>query len=60
MNYDVKENHELLLEMRSLLNKAMDKGKKFYILTFIDGNEIIPIDMADIGIRKFEEEDQKI
>ena len=60
MNYDVKERHELLLEMRNLLNKAMNKGMKFYLLTFIDGNEIIPIDMADVGIAKFEEEDWKI
>ena len=44
----------------NLLNKAMNKGMKFYLLTFIDGNEIFPIDMADVGIAKFEEEDWKI
>lgn len=58
MKTDSKTRHELLLEMRDLLNRAERKGLTFYILTYIDGNELIPIEMNDIGIK--ENEDQKI
>ena len=55
MKTDTYVKHELLLEMRKVLDKAERKGLKFYLLTYIDGNELIPISIGDIGIRKFEE-----
>ena len=55
MKTDFEVKHELLLEMRDLLNRAERKGLKFYLLTFFEGNELLPIDMSDIGIRKIED-----
>ncbi len=52
---DFKAKHELLLEMRDLLNRAERCGLRFYLLTYIDGNELVPLESGAIGIRKIED-----
>ena len=55
MKTDFEAKHELLLEMRDLLNRAERRGLRFYLLTYIDGNELLPLESGAIGIRKIED-----